>query len=118
MPQSTRPLTTYTPSQRREVQAFLRRLRTLGLVILAVVGTGSVALSLAGAGNLWHGFVLALDTVATVGSVPAPAGTGLQVVKVVLIVTGVGTLFYALVTVTEFFVSGHLGDLLAERRTQ
>jgi voltage-gated potassium channel len=29
----------------------------------------------------------------------------------------VGTLFYALVTVTEFFVAGHLGELLAERRT-
>src|SRR5205823_2844992 len=28
-----------------------------------------------------------------------------------------GTLFYALVTVTEFFVAGHLGDLLEERRT-
>ncbi len=31
---------------------------------------------------------------------------------------GVGTLFYALVTVTEFFVHGHLGDLLAERRAR
>jgi voltage-gated potassium channel len=29
----------------------------------------------------------------------------------------VGTLFYALVTVTEFFVAGHLGGLLQERRT-
>ena len=28
-----------------------------------------------------------------------------------------GTLFYALVTVTEFFVAGHLGDILEERRT-
>ncbi len=31
---------------------------------------------------------------------------------------GVGTLFYALATVTEFFVAGHLGDLLAARRMQ
>jgi voltage-gated potassium channel len=29
----------------------------------------------------------------------------------------VGTLFYALVTVTEFFVAGHLGEILEERRT-
>ncbi len=28
-----------------------------------------------------------------------------------------GTLFYALVTVTEFFVAGHLGEILEERRT-
>jgi voltage-gated potassium channel len=32
-------------------------------------------------------------------------------------VLGVGTLFYALVTVTEFFVAGHLGEVLEERRT-
>ena len=31
---------------------------------------------------------------------------------------GVGTLFYALATVVEFFVAGHLGDLLAARRKQ
>jgi voltage-gated potassium channel len=30
---------------------------------------------------------------------------------------GVGTLFYALVTMTEFFVAGHLGEILEERRT-
>jgi len=29
----------------------------------------------------------------------------------------VGTLFYALVTMTEFFVAGHLGEILEERRT-
>ncbi len=31
---------------------------------------------------------------------------------------GVGTLFYALATITEFFVAGHLGDLLSARRSQ
>jgi voltage-gated potassium channel len=39
-------------------------------------------------------------------------------VKVALIVLGVGTLFYGLVTVTEVFVSGHLAELLQERRAQ
>jgi voltage-gated potassium channel len=39
-------------------------------------------------------------------------------VKVVLILLGVGTLFYALVSVTEFFVAGHVGELLAQRRMQ
>ncbi len=102
----------------RELRSFLRRMRVLGLVIAAVVLTGTVAFSLAGAGNLWESFVLALDTVATVGSIPASEKTGVEIVKVVLIVTGVGTLFYALVTVTEFFVAGHVGELLNERRTQ
>ncbi len=104
-------------SSNHEVRAFLRRLRALGLVIAVVVGTGTVAFSLAGAGNLWESFILALDTVATVGSIPASEKTGVEIVKVLLIVTGVGTLFYALVTVTEFFVAGHVGELLEERRT-
>ncbi len=38
--------------------------------------------------------------------------------KDLLTVFGVGTLFYALVTVTEFFVAGHLGELLGARRAQ
>ena len=63
-------------------------------------------------------FVWTLDTVATLGSIPDPHDTGGQVVKVVLDLLGVGTLFYGLVTVAEFFVSGQLSGLLAERRTQ
>jgi voltage-gated potassium channel len=55
--------------------------------------------------------------VATVGSAPEPPDIPGQIVKVLLIVLGVGTLFYALVTVTEFFVAGHLGEILEERRT-
>jgi voltage-gated potassium channel len=55
--------------------------------------------------------------VATVGSDPTPPDLPGQIVKVLLIVLGVGTLFYALVTVTEFFVAGHLGEILEERRT-
>ena len=43
----------------------------------------------------------ALDTVATVGSIPEPDDAPGQAIKVALIVLGVGTLFYALVTVTE-----------------
>jgi voltage-gated potassium channel len=55
--------------------------------------------------------------VATIGSHPNPETVPGQIVKTLLIVLGVGTLFYGLVTVTEVFVAGHLADLLAERRT-
>ena len=54
---------------------------------------------------------------ATVGSAPEPPDLGGQITKVLLILFGVGTLFYALVTIAEFFVAGHLGDILEERRT-
>jgi hypothetical protein len=60
--------------------------------------------------SVWHAFVWTLDTIATVGSIPEPKGAEAQVLKVVLIVLGVGTLLYALVTTTEFFVAGHLTD--------
>ena len=39
-------------------------------------------------------------------------------VVVFLELFGIGTLFYGLATVAEFFVSGQLNGLLTERRTQ
>jgi voltage-gated potassium channel len=101
-----------------DVQVFLRRLWRLSLVIAGVLALGTIGFVVTEDASVWHGFVWALDTVATVGSIPEPDDAPGQAVKVALIVLGVGTLFYALVTVTEFFVHGHLGDLLAERRAR
>jgi voltage-gated potassium channel len=103
---------------RNELVLFVRRLAQLGLVIVLLVAAGTVGFAVTEGISAWLAFVLTLDTVATVGSIPSPHGLGGQVVKVVLIILGVGTLFYALVTVTEFFVAGHLAELLAERRMQ
>ena len=102
----------------RDLAAFLRRMRTLGFVIVAVLALGTAGLMATEGVGAWRGFVWTLDIVATVGSIPAPATVAGQVVKVALIVLGVGTLFYGLVTVTEVFVSGHLAELLQERRAQ
>ena len=105
------------PRDRGEFEPFLRRLAALIALILAVQVAGAVAYSLTEDISLWRGFLFTLDTVATVGSAPDPPDLAGQIVKVLLIMVGVGTLFYALVTVTEFFVAGHLGDILEERRT-
>lgn len=86
------------------------------IALLLVLGT--IGFVLTEEVSAWDGFVWALDTIATTGSIQAPVDTGGQVVKVLLTLLGVGTLFYALVTVTELFVNGHLGELLAERRRQ
>jgi voltage-gated potassium channel len=102
----------------REFADFLRRLRTLLIVLVAIVALGTIGLVVTEDVGVWRGFIWTLDILATVGSIPAPATVGGQVVKVALIVLGVGTLFYGLVTVTEVFVSGHLAELLQERRTQ
>ena len=103
--------------ERSEVRAFLRRLRQLALMIALVIAAGTIGLALTEDRGIWESFQWALDTVATIGSHPNPETVPGQLVKVLLIVLGVGTLFYGLVTVTEVFVAGHLADLLAERRT-
>ncbi len=103
---------------RQDLIAFTRRLGQLLAMICVLLAAGTIGFVLTTDNGWWDGFVLSLDTVATVGSIPAPLGTGAELVKVLLIIFGVGTLFYALVTVAEFFVAGHLGEILAERRTQ
>ncbi len=103
---------------RQDLVAFTRRLGQLGVLIALLLASGTAGFVLTTDTSAWNSFVLALDTVATVGSIPSPTNPAAEVVKVLLIVFGVGTLFYALVTVAEFFVAGHLGEILAERRTQ
>jgi voltage-gated potassium channel len=103
---------------RQQFPLFLRRLAKLGGVICLLLVAGMVGFAVAEDASLWVGFVWTLDTIATVGSIPSPETTGGQVLKVMLIVLGVGTLFYALVAVTEFFVAGEVTGLLDERRRQ
>ena len=104
--------------QRHEARAFLRRLGGLAALIVALLAFGTAGLALTEHVSPWRGFLWALDTVATIGTYPPPESFAGQAVKVALIVLGVGTLFYGLVTVTEMFVAGHLAELLAERRAQ
>lgn len=104
--------------RRRELLALGRRLGTLGLAITALLTVGTVGLAVSEGVGPWYAFRWTLDTLATVGGFAQPHSAPGQVLQVVLIVLGVGTLFYALATVTDFFVAGHLGDLLADRRMQ
>jgi voltage-gated potassium channel len=101
-----------------EARLFLRRLWRLAAVVAVLLLLGMIGFAITEHENPWDALVRTLDTVATVGAIPAPHDTGGEVLRVALIILGVGTLFYALVTVTEFFVHGHLGQLLASRRAQ
>ena len=101
-----------------ELRHFARRIGLLFALIAGLLVFGTVGLSLSEGTNVWDSFAWALDIVATVGSIQAPTDVGGQIVKVVLIVLGVGTLLYALIAVTEFFVAGHLSGLLEDRRTR
>ncbi|HSZ70740.1 MAG TPA: TrkA family potassium uptake protein [Solirubrobacteraceae bacterium] len=101
-----------------QLHTFARRLALLGAALVALLALGTLGLALSEHVGAWYAFRWALDTVATVGGFSEPHSTAGQVIHVALIVLGVGTLFYALATTTEFLIAGHLGDLLAARRAQ
>jgi voltage-gated potassium channel len=103
---------------RHELSMFVRRLGILLAVLLGVVALGTVGFALTEGTSVPYGFLWTLDTITTVGSIPDPNDTAGRVLKAVLELVGIGTLFYGLVTVAEFFVSGQLSGLLEERRSQ
>ncbi|HWI73297.1 MAG TPA: TrkA family potassium uptake protein [Baekduia sp.] len=102
----------------RDIRKFIGRLTGLVVAILVLIVCGAVALSITDDISLWTGFLHALDIVATTGAYPPTDRLATEIVRVLLTVLGVGTLFYALVSVTELLVAGHVADLLAARRMQ
>jgi len=103
---------------REELHLFVRRLAILLAVIVVLIVVGAICLSLAERKSFGYGLEWTLDTVTTVGAIPEPHDTGGRLLKSFLELVGIGTLFYGLVTVAEFFVTGQLSGLLRERRTQ
>jgi voltage-gated potassium channel len=102
----------------RQLLIFARRVALLGAIVAGLLGLGTVGLVLAEGVGGWYAFRWALDTAATVGGFPQPHTLAGQIIHVLLIVLGVGTLFYALATLTELFVGGQLAEALATRRAQ
>jgi voltage-gated potassium channel len=103
---------------RRELAQFTRRLMILLAILAGMIAVGTVGLSLSEHVSPAYGFVWTLDTVTTLGTIPDPHDSAGRVLQVILEVFGIGTLFYALATVAEFFVSGRLSGLIDERRMQ
>jgi voltage-gated potassium channel len=103
---------------RRELRLFMRRLGILLAMLVALVLAGSIGFAVSEHVSLAYGFIWTIDTVTTVGSIPEPRDNGGRVVLLCLELFGIGTLFYGLATVAEFFVSGQLSGLLEDRRTQ
>jgi voltage-gated potassium channel len=103
---------------RQELRLFTRRLGILLSALVALILVGTVGFAAVEGTSLAYGFEWTLDTITTVGSIPNPHDAGGRVLKVALELFGIATLFYGLATVAEFFVSGQLSGLLAERRVQ
>jgi voltage-gated potassium channel len=97
---------------------FMRRLGILLSALALIVVAGTAGFSILEGTSLPYGFEWTLDTITTVGSIPDPHDTGGRVLKAGLELFGIGTLFYGLVTVAEFFVTGQLSGMLEERRIQ
>ncbi len=103
---------------RRELQMFVRRLVFLLVAVVALIALGTIAFMITDGKSAGLAFLWTLDTVSTQGAIGIPPSTGGRVVVVLLEIFGIGTLFYGLATVAEFFVSGQLSGLLEQRRTQ
>ena len=103
---------------RRELEAFTRRLSILLAALVGVVLLGTIAFCITEGVSVAYAFVWTLDTVTTLGALKDPQDAGGRIVVVLLELFGIGTLFYGLVTVAEFFVSGQLSGLREERRNQ
>ncbi|HUA50454.1 MAG TPA: TrkA family potassium uptake protein [Solirubrobacteraceae bacterium] len=101
---------------RRELRLFMRRLGILLVALSALVLAGTIGFAVIEKVSPAYGFEWTLDTVTTLGSIPDPTDTGGRALKVGLELLGIGTLFYGLATVAEFFVSGQLSGVLEERR--
>jgi voltage-gated potassium channel len=102
----------------RNLAPFARRVGLLILIMGLLFVLGTIGYALSENLSAWQGFRWTLDTVATEGTLTDPQTTAGQIIQVTLIVVGVGTLFGALATVTEFFVAGHLAGVLSRRRTK
>jgi voltage-gated potassium channel len=99
--------------QERELK---RRLATLAGAVVVLLALGTAGYCLTEGVSVWRGFTWTLDNVATIGSIPEPEDTAGQIMRVLLTLLGVGTLFYALVSLTELVVTGELAAVLAHRR--
>lgn len=103
---------------RRELRQFMRRLGILLTALVALVLAGTIGFAVFEHVSPAYGFEWTIDTVTTLGSIPDPSNTSGRALKVALELFGIGTLFYGLATVAEFFVSGQLSGVLEERRTE
>jgi voltage-gated potassium channel len=101
-----------------QLRIFVRRIAQLAAIVAGLMLLATAGLAISEGVGVWYAFRWSIDTAATVGGFPQPHTTFGQVVQVGLVLVGVGTLFYALATVTEFFVAGHLGDVLTAKRRQ
>jgi voltage-gated potassium channel len=111
-------LTQQRARSQRELVQFTRRLAVLLAALLLLIVAGTIGYAAIEGTSVAFAVSWTLDTVTTLGTIPQPHDAGGRILQSGLELFGIGTLFYGLATVAEFFVSGQLSGLLAARRMQ
>ncbi|HXZ95240.1 MAG TPA: potassium channel protein [Dehalococcoidia bacterium] len=97
----------------------VRRFLQIIYVVGIVVAIGVIGYKLIEGWTLLDSFYMTVITLSTVGYREVhPLTTGGMVFTIVLIVIGVGVIFYALTTVVQYIVEGNLANILGRRRME
>jgi voltage-gated potassium channel len=98
------------------------KLIRIGLLVMLIFAAGTLGLWLiegpAQGMTLFDAFYMTVITLATIGfgEIPGPLSVAGRILVVLLAIGGMGTLLYAVSTVTAFLVEGQLHDLIRRRK--
>ena len=92
-----------------------RLLLALAAVILVMV-SGTIAFMLIDHDPLLDALYLTIGLMSTAGSDRHPVTTAGRIAAILIIISGIGALFYTLGSMTEYLIEGHFGRALARRR--
>jgi voltage-gated potassium channel len=95
----------------------LRRFLQIIYAVIIVVAIGVIGYKLIEGWSLLDSLYMTVITLSTVGYREVhPLSTGGMVFTIVLIVIGVGVIFYALTTMVQYMIEGNLANVLGRRR--
>jgi voltage-gated potassium channel len=95
----------------------LRRFLQIIYALIAVLSIGVIGYTLIERWSLLDSLYMTVITLGTVGYREVhPLSTGGMVFTIVLIIIGVGVIFYALTTVVQYIIEGNLENILGRRR--
>jgi voltage-gated potassium channel len=95
----------------------LRRFLQIIFALIIVIAVGVIGYRLIEGWSLLDCLFMTVTTISTVGYREIhPLSTGGMVFTIVLIIGGVGVLFYAVTTVVQYIIEGNLANILGRRR--
>jgi voltage-gated potassium channel len=94
-----------------------RRLATSAVLLAALIAAGVAGFMIIEGWSFLDALYMTVTTITTVGFREVnPLSTGGRIFTIILIILGVGVLFYTLTSLVRFFVEGELIDILGVRR--